>query len=381
VTIVIHIGLGYDEAMKDRIFDKLVLFVSCLGLYLIAAGDVHVVTLIVAVAISAFNSYFDHSRVFLCCSITGFFVLSMVAPQFVYFLPLMQYDLLQRESPWLLALIVVPLMRHGGSMPVAGSVLTILFVCVGWLMSRRTNSLLKLQSEYIGLRDSTRELLLSLESRNKELLEKQDYEINLATLNERNRIAREVHDHVGHVLSSSLLQIGALLVTTQDENVRQNLTHMKDTLARGLDSIRASIHNLHDDSLDLHREVYGLLADFSFCPVELRDDIVNRPDARITYCFIAIIKEALSNVIKHSNATRVQVSILEHPALYQLVVADNGTNMSPELSETLAHSHSPASAGIGIRNIGVRVRKLNGNVHIRTEKGFELFVSIPKEVH
>jgi signal transduction histidine kinase len=41
-------------------------------------------------------------------------------------------------------------------------------------------------------------------------MEKQDYEIYLATLRERNRIAREIHDNVGHMLSRSILQIGAL---------------------------------------------------------------------------------------------------------------------------------------------------------------------------
>ena len=45
-----------------------------------------------------------------------------------------------------------------------------------------------------------------LTQKNKDLLEKQDYEIHVATLKERNRIAREIHDNVGHMLSRSLLQ-------------------------------------------------------------------------------------------------------------------------------------------------------------------------------
>lgn len=48
--------------------------------------------------------------------------------------------------------------------------------------------------------------------------------MRLATLNERNRIAREIHDNVGHLLSRSLLQVGALQVVNRDETVRQGWT-------------------------------------------------------------------------------------------------------------------------------------------------------------
>lgn len=60
------------------------------------------------------------------------------------------------------------------------------------------------------MRDTDTELKLVMEQRNRELLEKQDNEIYLATLRERNRIAREIHDNVGHMLSRSILQVGAL---------------------------------------------------------------------------------------------------------------------------------------------------------------------------
>ena len=58
-------------------------------------------------------------------------------------------------------------------------------------------------------RDDSRERDLLLSQKNKALLEKQDYEIYNATLKERNRIAREIHDNVGHVLSKFILMLGA----------------------------------------------------------------------------------------------------------------------------------------------------------------------------
>ena len=57
-----------------------------------------------------------------------------------------------------------------------------------------------------------------LSEKNKNLLIQQEQEVRIATLNERNRIAREIHDNVGHLLSSALLQIGAIqAIFTQEE--------------------------------------------------------------------------------------------------------------------------------------------------------------------
>ena len=61
---------------------------------------------------------------------------------------------------------------------------------------------------------------------------------------------------------------------------------------------------------------------------------------KIKYCFAAIIKEALSNVIKHSNATAVKIVLREHPALYQLCIEDNGKGYSEKEAD---------SKGIGLK--------------------------------
>ena len=79
------------------------------------------------------------------------------------------------------------------------------------LLAARTGRNARLEGELIRLRDTSTELNMALKEKNRNLLEKQDNEIYLATLKERNRIAREIHDNVGHMLSRSILQMGALL--------------------------------------------------------------------------------------------------------------------------------------------------------------------------
>ena len=93
------------------------------------------------------------------------------------------------------------------------------------------------------MRDTDTELKLVMEQRNRELLEKQDNEIYLATLRERNRIAREIHDNVGHMLSRSILQVGALATICKEETIRQQLAGINDTLNQAMNSIRESVHD------------------------------------------------------------------------------------------------------------------------------------------
>ena len=88
----------------------------------------------------------------------------------------------------------------------------------------------------------------------------------------------------------------------------------------------------------------------------------------IKYCFIAIIKEALTNVAKHSNATNVSILVREHPSLFQLIIADNGTKL-------------PISdyTGIGLTNMQERIANLKGTIQINKKNGYRIFISIPKQ--
>jgi signal transduction histidine kinase len=224
----------------------------------------------------------------------------------------------------------------------------------------------KLRSEYIEMRDSTKEFSLRLERKNKELMEKQDYEIHLATLGERNRIARDIHDSVGHLLSNSILQTGALIATCADDELREKLKTLNTTLVTGMETVRSSIHDLYEESVDLYAEVKALCDGFDFCPVTFEYDMDSSPDKKIKYALLSVVKEALSNIIRHSDASLVSVALREHPALYQLSIRDNG-------------SRKPADGeGLGLNNIGQRVESLGGLSNTGYDNGFVVFVSIPK---
>lgn len=220
---------------------------------------------------------------------------------------------------------------------------------------------------------------LLLEEKNRMLAEKQDYEIYAATLKERNRIAREIHDNVGHLLSRSILITGAAKAINASDALSPVLDDLDHSLNQAMTSIRTSVHDLHDESLNLKEAAESLTSDFTFCPVTLNYDMGFEVPREIKYCFISIVKEALSNVARHSNATLVQITMREHPALYQLCIEDNGT-----LEEGIFLSKNNLEAlfsnrGIGLSNMNDRLKILNGNLQITIQKGFRLFMTIPKE--
>ncbi|HHW22861.1 MAG TPA: two-component sensor histidine kinase [Clostridiaceae bacterium] len=211
---------------------------------------------------------------------------------------------------------------------------------------------------------------IQLEKQKNELLEKQDNELSLATMNERNRIAREIHDNVGHLLSSAILQSGALKTLNRDERLSGNIQALHDTLSRAMNSIRESVHRLYDESVDLNAKLTEIINNFSFCEIVYDYNISGNPDKKVKYAFISILQEALTNIINHSDATEVKVILNEHPALYQLIIKDNGKVKKFDVND-----------GLGIRNMIDRVHSLSGNINIITENGFEIFIAVPKEAH
>lgn len=230
-------------------------------------------------------------------------------------------------------------------------------------------------------RDDSEEHALLLSEKNKALLEKQDYEIYAATLRERNRIAREIHDNVGHVLSRSILMTAACKTINKNEALDPLLGNLEESLNGAMNSIRSSVHDLHDDAVNLEDAIKGLVKDFTFCPVTLTYDMSRQVPREVKYSLISITKEGLSNVMRHSNADSVNILLREHPALYQLCIEDNGTlgsKISDIQTDADSNKMETVSGGMGLSNIRDRVKALGGTVQITQEKGFRIFVTIPK---
>lgn len=220
----------------------------------------------------------------------------------------------------------------------------------------------------ISLRDYSEEQNILMVRKNRELAGMQETQVHLATLKERNRIAREIHDNVGHMLTRSILQAAALDAINQNDTLSAPLHELQDTLNTAMANIRTSVHDLHDDSVDLENVIGQALTALSDFDLSFEYDMEPHVPRDIKYTLIAIVKEAASNIVKHSNGDSVQVLLREHPVFYQCSIRDNGRVDKIKKNQ-----------GIGLLNMKERVEGLKGTFFLSHENGFHIMITIPKQ--
>lgn len=344
------------------------------GLFFQALSRQTIVSFLCSMTAVTFFYYFQNKKLSIIV-LSAYVVITFFFPEFSLFIPLLMIETTRlRLYP-----VMLIFLAEGYFIFTPINIPYFIFLLFGMLLAsfleHLTESYNILAQQYKEMRDDSTERNLLLKARNQTLLENQDYEIHNATLKERNRIAREIHDNVGHMLSRSILMTGALQAVNQDENCKESLQLLQNTLSQAMDNIRASVHNLHDDSINLQKSIENLIENFTFCPAHLEYDIQSDVPSAVRYAFISITKEALTNIAKHSNATLVQITLREHPSMFQLIVHDNGETAStkPISLENLEEEPN----GIGLVNMADRVRLLHGMMQISQKNGFQIFVSIP----
>lgn len=306
-----------------------------------------------------------------------YLALCLYDPEYVAFIPVILYAFVGDDPlPWV-APVILPYLFHinhlipfSHAIPLASKLfLSLVMTVLALLLKHQQLQQNLLKRTLVQKSDAMREIELHLNEKNQALMLHQDDEIHYATLNERNRIAREIHDHVGHQLSRVLLQIGAQLTLKPSDPA---LLSMKDTLDSAMDNLRKSVHDLHDTSVELETQLRQVTSGFEKCPLSMNLHLESEPHAKMKVALVAILKESLSNVSKHSSASQVKVSLIEHPTFYQFIIYDNGT------ADHINSIDDLQNRGIGLKNIEQRVHELKGRFLIRTQTGFELFITLPK---
>ena len=228
------------------------------------------------------------------------------------------------------------------------------------------------------IRDELQGRALTLEARNRDLADRQDYEVELATLAERARIAREIHDNVGHQLTRASLQAEALRVVHADEpGIAADFADVKRTIDEALQLVRASVHALNNNAVDLsvqlERIAEGARSDTG--PAIELEVLAEHVPANVANCFAAVLREALSNAIRHARAQTISIRCMEHPSFYQLVIADDGTGTARVDGVAIAK-------GMGLGSMRERVEALGGTFTAGPRvgtAGWRVFATVPKQ--
>src|SRR5215831_3122799 len=201
---------------------------------------------------------------------------------------------------------------------------------------------------------------------------------------ERQRVARDLHDSVNQLLSSAKYRLGSLTSQQSNADRTKDLQLVQSVIEKALSEVRAISRNLRPSELD----DLGLIAALRSLVREFRErtGIDARFQHDVPECLPTISKEleltiyriaqeALNNVEKHSRATRVAVGLnCPNNAHVALVVRDDGKGFVPE---------KRAGKGWGLQNIAERATLLKGEVKVESahQKGAKLSVRIPLETN
>jgi signal transduction histidine kinase len=206
---------------------------------------------------------------------------------------------------------------------------------------------------------------------------------DLAVEQERNRIAREIHDALGHSLTVFNLHLEAALrlLSTDPQEARVLLIEAKQVGATTLRDVRQSVAVLRADPLagqSLATAITSLVEDLCrssqiTSQLHLTDAVLPEPIKVVVY---RIVQEALTNICKYAQATNVEITVgllaATKPDLVeqlQVRVKDNGRGFDPQQNTT----------GFGLQGMQERTLALGGEFRLLAQpgQGCEIQVSIP----
>lgn len=382
-------NIAYNTRM-NRLFDKSIVLACCIAAALGLAVDARLVAAfclgVIATSLAEVAQGNRARRASEAVSY-AYIIAAVFVPPFVPFAPLALYDIARRvcrKRVWValgvcsvFAFALVANLRTN-TLAARTLLLATILSIAATLLSLRTAQLEREQQRMRRTRDELQERALALEARNRDLADRQDYKVELATLAERARIAREIHDNVGHQLTRASLQTEALRVVHADEpGVAADFADVKHTVDEALRLVRTSVHALNDNAVDLsvqlERIVEGARSDGG-PQIELEVMTEHAP-ANVANCFAAVLREALSNTMRHACAHAVTVRCMEHPSFYQLIVTDDGMGR-------VQTSGRGDAEGMGLASMRERIEALGGTFTAGPRagaSGWRVFATVPKQ--
>ncbi|HET7537471.1 MAG TPA: sensor histidine kinase [Candidatus Didemnitutus sp.] len=231
----------------------------------------------------------------------------------------------------------------------------------------------------VTARNRAEELRHELEEVNRQLREHAAQAEELATTRERNRLAREIHDGVGHYLTvvKTQLDAAAALIATQPEQARVTVEKAAKLAHEALEDVRRSVGTLRTDAVrpPLADSLRQLAVHAEPAPELHITGTPRELSAAAEHTLFRATQEALTNIRKHARATAASVTLdFREPARVRLTVTDNGRGSSGGINLCGLNG-----GGYGLRGLRERVEIIGGKLETGplTGGGFTLSVEVP----
>ncbi len=213
-----------------------------------------------------------------------------------------------------------------------------------------------------------------LQDLNHQLEEMADVREKMGETKGRNRLAREIHDTLGHTLTglSTGLEAAKALLQADPGLALKQLDRLSTVAKEGLRDVRRSVNKLRPDALENHSLAEALK--------QMIDRFVESTGVEVVFvCHLAslqfqadeeetiyrIVQESMTNSVRHGNADKIYVSFGKDEDSLIIIIEDNGSGCA-DIQE-----------GFGLHHMKERVALLKGNVRFYGKQGFEVLVELP----
>jgi two-component system, NarL family, sensor kinase len=198
--------------------------------------------------------------------------------------------------------------------------------------------------------------------------------------NERRRVAGDLHDSIGAMLSA--IRLGLVTLGRQIPDP-QSINDAKEMLDETIGSVRRISRDLMPSTLEKFglahalKELCDRFQSTSQLPIQYQEEgQIRSIDAKRELMIFRMVQELLNNAIKHAKASRISVTLQFYHAL-QIVVEDDGVGFNFDAQ----HTSTKSEKGLGLFNIENRTRLLNATLEFDKErkKGTRITVTVPHE--
>jgi two-component system sensor histidine kinase DesK len=188
---------------------------------------------------------------------------------------------------------------------------------------------------------------------------------HLAKIAERERIGRDLHDVLGHTLSVIIVkaELAARLVKANPEKAQAEIVGVEQVSRQALAEVREAIRGYRTHGLLAEIERARSVLEDAGIVVDCRTSAVNLTSTQDNVLAL-VLREAVTNVIRHADARSCQVLLEEQKGTCRLVVQDDGRG-------------GPFADGSGLRGIGERVAAIGGSVARDDRAGVRLTITVP----
>lgn len=201
------------------------------------------------------------------------------------------------------------------------------------------------------------------------LLRKQEEVEHLAALAERERIARDMHDLLGHNLSVITLkaELARKLFDRDSEACKQEIIDIERTARQALAEVRHAISGYRETGLVYEIQNARQVMEAAQVVMETEIESFPMPPA-VENIFALTLREAMTNIIRHAHASQCKVSLRQQDTQSVLHISDNGVAAQKEIRK-----------GSGLTGMSERASALGGSLTIHTDQGMHLILSLPAE--